>query len=758
MGKFFKKKLKMPSHLLQKKATSIDKYRVVESLKHKKGDWFIIQSEHNDQKYFLNKQVTNSKKDAELLCEALENKMTHSMDHIQRLLDFSCHEDKGLCSTSYTIESYYEYVHSDLNNQILPEGTAQNTFTPMSHESNTHMVYQCLHALAYLTEAHKSYDDVRPLNIGRGVERSHWKNASDHHVSGSHSWILIDRSGYSYSNAFQVQLDNFIRKDCNLYMSPQIFSGVYKRDRNVHYDSNKADVFSLGMSALQSGLSKSVQDCYNRKSGQFDIEALCRHKDQFFALYGSDNKLLCDIVNLCLEVDECHRLTAPELLNSELPAYDMIVGHFQSHGKNKDDMVSSPYREREGEARHEGVRPVEKIVRKEVEVEHERKVIRHEPRVAHGESRVVHQGERRVVNHGSTHHGESRVVHQPERRVVNHGTTAHGEHPVSRVVRAEPRTEHQVSHKVEHPISRVVRAEPQHTEHKVSHVPERRVVRAEPQMTASRIGTHNTEVRGSHVYSTSSHLGTNHRANPLLGKRGHVTSHHEPTRVSTVHPQEPARVSTVHHSSAHHGSTVVRRAPNHNEHRPVVTRTSHHGDHRPVVTRTSHHGEVVRRSVVNHEHHAPVSTHHEDRVTTRVISDPAEIAAYKEKMLAQEQIRDARLSEHAAQLEVEPEQEFEVEEHHREAEPEFVDDSEMVVQHVDDQGPDSYQPYQPEIQAENEEYHDQGPESYVPYHPETEDFVGEIQMNGDDHEGYQGEEQLEDDIHQVEVKDGEFCA
>lgn len=197
------------------------------------------------------------------------------------------------------------------------------------------MVYQALHALAWLSEAHKSYDDMRPLNIGRGVERSNWKNASDHNVSGTHSWMLLDRSGYSYSNAFQVQLDNFVRKDCNLYMSPQLFSGVYKRDRNVHYDANKADVFGLGMSALQAGLGSSVQNCYNRKTGLFDTEALSRHKDEFFNLYGCDNKLLCDIVNLCLEVDESHRLTAPELLNSELPAYDMIVGHFQTHSHNK---------------------------------------------------------------------------------------------------------------------------------------------------------------------------------------------------------------------------------------------------------------------------------------------------------------------------------------------------------------------------------------------------------------------------------------
>lgn len=74
----------MSQHLLKKQATSIDKYTVVETLKHKKGDWFIIQSEHNDQRYFLNKSTTNSKKDAMLLCEANESKMTHSMDHVQR--------------------------------------------------------------------------------------------------------------------------------------------------------------------------------------------------------------------------------------------------------------------------------------------------------------------------------------------------------------------------------------------------------------------------------------------------------------------------------------------------------------------------------------------------------------------------------------------------------------------------------------------------------------------------------------------------
>jgi serine/threonine protein kinase len=326
---------KMSSHLLNKQAQSIDKYTVVETLRHKKGDWFIIQSEHNDQKFFLNKSTTNSKKDAMLLCEAMEVKLTHSMDHVQRLLDYSCHEDNGLCSTTYTLEGFYEYVHSDLNHAILPEGKNNHRFNPISHESNTHMVYQCLHALAWFTEAHKSYDDVRPLNIGRGVERSNWKNSSDKNVSGTHSWMLLDRSGYSYSNAFQVQLDNFVRKDCNLYMSPQLFSGVQKRDRNVHYDSNKADVFALGMSALQAGLSNTVQNCYNRKTGQFEIDALGRHKDEFFALYGHDNKLLCDIVNLCLEVDEAHRLTAPELLNSELPAYDMIVGHFQTHSGHR---------------------------------------------------------------------------------------------------------------------------------------------------------------------------------------------------------------------------------------------------------------------------------------------------------------------------------------------------------------------------------------------------------------------------------------
>merc|ERR1719253_2225397 len=104
------------------------------------------------------------------------------------------------------------------------------------------------------------------------------------------------------------------------------------------------------MVCLQAGLKESVQNCYNKKAGAFDVDALNKHRAKFVELYQADNQLLRDIVELATEVNEKERMTASDFL-AKLPVYSMLIQFFNSQ---QDKSMHSPVKE----VHHEEVKPV----------------------------------------------------------------------------------------------------------------------------------------------------------------------------------------------------------------------------------------------------------------------------------------------------------------------------------------------------------------------------------------------------------------
>merc|ERR1712203_1200579 len=108
-----------------------------------------------------------------------------------------------------------------------------------------------------------------------------------------------------------------------LYCSPELFKHVVEKKSKKKCDDNRAksDVFSIGMTILALGLDHSVQDCYDMKTKKFDSAKMNSYITDFDHKFSHENKLLCDIVRYCLEVNEHERFTAAELL-SRIESYD----------------------------------------------------------------------------------------------------------------------------------------------------------------------------------------------------------------------------------------------------------------------------------------------------------------------------------------------------------------------------------------------------------------------------------------------------
>jgi hypothetical protein len=109
--------------------------------------------------------------------------------HLQRLVDYTCEKDSGLCSTTWTIRAFYENVQHDLLD-VMSRGQNQ----PVDHEVLTHSLYSGLHAIDELNHENQSYNDVRPQAVA-------------FHHSGDGSGLLRVRSDKLGKTVWEVAVN-----------------------------------------------------------------------------------------------------------------------------------------------------------------------------------------------------------------------------------------------------------------------------------------------------------------------------------------------------------------------------------------------------------------------------------------------------------------------------------------------------------------------------------------------------------------------
>merc|ERR1712166_1117888 len=391
--------------------------------------------------------------------------------------------------------------------------------------------------------------------------------------------------------------------------SPLLFEFVALKSKKKCNDCReKSDVFSIGMTILTLGLDHSVQDCYNMKTKKFDCVKLAQYINDFDHKFCHENKLLCDITRYCLEVNECDRYNACQLLE-RIECYDNVNGFLRQVAQHFVHAVH-----------HEPVvhhQPVTEVCHVEAP-----KVVHHEPvRVASH----VHHEPVRVSSH--VHHKES-TVHADNRtpvavyrivdgeRVLQSGTpvetmtSSHAHSTVLRSSHREPVTLHHHS-EVRTSGRRVVEAPKQATVVRSSHRQEPTVVRRSHVEGSSRVvktdnaHSHVASLVGSHVVRTSGKRVTQAPVTRTSHVQGNVT------RVQGSHSGHSGVMRRVEGPTTTTGT--VRRVEGHPE--GAVRRVSGDAHSEGVVRRVSgdSHVEGVVRRVSGDNVSRKVSGEHVER-------------------------------------------------------------------------------------------------------------------------------------------------
>ena len=271
----------------------------------------------SSKKIFRKDYITNSQKEAVAKICTLENRQCIHGKHMSTLLGFEAKNKKDFCNNHYEISAYYDFPSSCARTWDDASGK-KGGLKPITHKDLTHMVYQLLMTEDHLNKHHLCYQDVRPTHVGiRNFDKSDYE--------------LVDRLRYPM-DAEEVNTNHMLYGQL-LYCSPLLFEFVAMKSKKKCSDiREKSDVFSIGMTILALGLDHSVQDCYDMKTKKFDSAKMCSYVNDFDNKFCHENKLLCDIVRYCLEVNEHCRFTACELL-SRIECYENVNPFLRSNGE-----------------------------------------------------------------------------------------------------------------------------------------------------------------------------------------------------------------------------------------------------------------------------------------------------------------------------------------------------------------------------------------------------------------------------------------
>ena len=249
-----------------------------------------------DGAYQLQKEkVTNSNKQCIEDIETISARIKINHPQLQTCIDWSSETNTTLCSNFYKIKGFYEWPLTDLsliNTENIKNKCHMNSIELLDCAT------QCLNGLCYLHKNGYFFEDLRPIYIGKRVK--------------TFEWILLDRlSDPSPAETYQITV---LMENKDIYMSPQLFESQINK-KKVNYNKKKADCWSLGQCILETGLSSSIQDIYNKRTGKMDECKLSHYFKEFKEIH-SNNDLLCILLENLLIIDEKRRYTCCELLEA----------------------------------------------------------------------------------------------------------------------------------------------------------------------------------------------------------------------------------------------------------------------------------------------------------------------------------------------------------------------------------------------------------------------------------------------------------
>ena len=263
------------------------------------GEVTVVKNPTSGRVLFLKEKIVTGKSDATDELNNLRERSDLNHPNILPLVNYTSQTKKELCSTNYIIKAYYDFPKTDVYKEEIERRKNVSEFT---HLDLTHMVYQSLNGLDNIHSRGYAHGDIRPQMIG--YDRS------------INNFTLLDRLG-DPTNFEKCQSNNIINKK-DLFMSPELYNKL-KGKKKVPVDAQKNDIFSLGMTILQTGNHESVRQVYN-SDGTINQFALNEKVMDFDNRHAANNPFLCNIVKTLLQQDMEDRPTIKELKES-MPSY-----------------------------------------------------------------------------------------------------------------------------------------------------------------------------------------------------------------------------------------------------------------------------------------------------------------------------------------------------------------------------------------------------------------------------------------------------
>lgn len=250
------------------------------------GDIIVLKHKIKKELIFAKEKWVNSKDKASADIVDMKNRAALNDASLQRFLGYSSAIDKQLCSTNYLVIGYYEFPKSDLYKELQDKVQNGQDF---SAEDLRQISNDSLTGIAHLHDQRKIHGDIRPLHIG--YDRDEKKSS------------LLDRLN-DPSPEDRAQLNN-LQSNKELFVSPELWAKI-KGKKGFEYSKDKNDYYALGLTLLNLGLGRSIQDVY-QPDGGLNREKLNQYIGEFDAKYKSKDPALSGQLRSLLAEDEKSR-------------------------------------------------------------------------------------------------------------------------------------------------------------------------------------------------------------------------------------------------------------------------------------------------------------------------------------------------------------------------------------------------------------------------------------------------------------------
>jgi serine/threonine protein kinase len=163
------------------------------------------------------------------------------------MVDYSAQQSTTDGESVYSVKSYFEYPAGDLAYDIEERAKRQEIY---SSSELKQLVSDMTEAVTHLASQKMVHGDLRPKYFAYSQAEKRYR--------------LLDRLG-APAPAWQVQQANLIA-GVDLYMSPQLFTNLSRRNQRFRHDPFKSEVFALGMILLEAGTLESAAPIYDQQS------------------------------------------------------------------------------------------------------------------------------------------------------------------------------------------------------------------------------------------------------------------------------------------------------------------------------------------------------------------------------------------------------------------------------------------------------------------------------------------------------------